>query len=72
MIVLLIATFAVIALIEVPRLIKKKYWRELIAFSVILTIAFVISVLQLMHIEIPNPVKDSQFFIKSLFPFGYD
>ena len=72
MIVLLIAAFAVIALLEVPGLIKKKHWRDLAVFSVILAIAFFISVMQLMHIEIWNPVRDSQFFVKSLFPFGYD
>jgi len=72
MIVLLIAAFSIIALIEVPGLIRKKYWRELTVFSVILTIAFFVSVMQIMHIEIWNPVRDSQFFVKSLFPFGYD
>ena len=72
MIVLLISAFAVIALIEVPGLIKKKHWRELTVFSVILALAFFVSVMQLLHIEIWNPVRDSQFFIKSLFPFGYD
>ena len=72
MIVLLVAAFAVIVIIEVPGLIKKRHWRELTVFSVILAIAFFISVMQLMHIEIWNPVRDSQFFVKSLFPFGYD
>ena len=72
MIVLLIAAFSIIALIEVPGLIRKKYWRELTVFSVILALAFFVSVMQLMHIEIWNPVRDSQFFVKSLFPFGYD
>lgn len=70
--ILLILAFAIMALIEVPELIKKKYWRELIAFSVILILAFVISVFQYKDIDIPNPVRDTQYFVKSLFPFSYD
>lgn len=60
------------ALIEVPGLVRKKHWRELAVFSVILTLAFVISVYQVKDIEILNPARDTQYFVKSLFPFSYD
>ena len=70
--IMLVLAFAILVLIEVPKLIKKKHWRELIVFSVILALAFVTSIYQLKDIEIPNPVRDTQYFVKSLFPFGYD
>ena len=70
--ILLVLAFILLALFEVPGLIKKKHWRELIVFSVILTLAFVISFYQFKDIDIPNPVRDTQYFVKSLYPFGYD
>ena len=70
--IMLVLAFAILVLIEVPKLIKKKHWRELIVFSVILALAFVTSIYQLKDIEIPNPVRDTQYFVKILFPFGYD
>ena len=72
MIFLLIAAFAVIILIEVPDLIKKKHWRELAVYSVLMTLAFVICLMYVLDIDVPNPVKNTQYYIKSLFPFRYD
>ena len=70
--IILILLYAVLVLIEVPGFVRKKRWRELTVFSVLIVIAFVIGVFQIKHIDIPNPVRDTQFFVKSLFPFGYD
>jgi uncharacterized membrane protein (DUF2068 family) len=68
---LLIVVYALILLMEAPGLIKKKYWRELIAFSVLLTLGFTLCILQTMRVNVPNPVKDTQYFVKSLIPFSY-
>lgn len=70
--IMLVLAFIIMALIEVPGLVRKKHWRELAVFSVILTLAFVISVYQVKDIEILNPARDTQYFVKSLFPFSYD
>ena len=72
MIVLLVAAFVIVIWLEVPGLIKKKYWRELIAYSVLMTLAFVVCLLYALHVNIPNPVKNTQYYIKDLFPFHYD
>jgi len=71
MIALLIVAFAVILLIQVPKLIKKKYWRELLVYSVLMTLAFVMCLLYALHVDIQNPVKNTQYYIKDLFPFSY-
>ena len=69
---MLVLAYIILVLIEVPKLIKNKHWRELVVFSVILTLAFINSIFQLKDIDIPNPVKETQYFVKSLFPFSYD
>lgn len=71
-IVYVIFAFAVLILYEVPRLVKKKYWRELIAFSVLMAIAFAVSVLQVQDIDFYNPTEKTQYIVKSLYPFDYD
>lgn len=55
MIVLLLVLFAGIILFEVPGLIKKKMWRELVAFSVYLLIGMALSIPQVMGLKLPNP-----------------
>ncbi|MFB0920500.1 MAG: hypothetical protein QMB62_06420 [Oscillospiraceae bacterium] len=76
MIVFLFAAFAALTMLEAPGLIKKKQWRELTAYSVLMLLAIVISVFYLKHIPIPNPVKNTQYYVKDmfeyLFGFSYD
>lgn len=72
MVFMLIAAYAGIILFEVPGLVKNRYWRELVVFSVILALAFTVSLLQTMNVKIPNPARDTQFWVKSLFHLSYD
>ena len=72
MILLLIIAFAILIPIDLPGLIRKKHWRELAVFSVLILIGFSICLLQILDIQVPNPVRDTQYFVKNLFPFGYD
>ncbi len=72
MIFLLIAVFICIILYEVPELIRNKYWRELIVVSFLISIAFMISLMQILKIEIPNPVRDTQYLVKDLLNLGYE
>lgn len=72
MIVLLIAAFIGLVIFEVPGLIRKKSGRELAVWSVLISIAFIISLLQALNVEIPNPVRDTQYFVKDLLHLSYD
>lgn len=72
MVFLLIISFMFLIMCEVPGLIKNKYWKELIAFSVLMSIAFTISLLYTLGINIPNPVKNTQYFVKNLMHLSYD
>lgn len=64
MIALLIIAFATIILFEVPGLVKKKMWRELVAFSVFLSIGIALSIPQVLGAKLPNPSKAIEALFK--------
>ncbi len=43
MVFIIIIVFTMIALFEIPGLIQKKYWPELVAFSILLLLGFGLS-----------------------------
>ncbi|MDK2823181.1 MAG: hypothetical protein PWQ67_574 [Clostridia bacterium] len=57
MIALLFLLFIGIILLEVPGLVKKKMWRELVSFSIYLFIGMALSIPQVLGVKIPNPTK---------------
>lgn len=57
MIVLLILVFIAIIALEAPGLVKKKMWRELTAFSVLLVIGMYLSFGQVLKLPVPNPTR---------------
>lgn len=67
MIVLVISVFIIIAWLHIPILIKQKLWRELAAFSVLLGIGFVLSLLQIIGIKIPSPNKGIMILVESIY-----
>ena len=71
MIFLLIIVFIGIAFFEVPELIRKKYWRELTAFSFFFLLAFILSLLQTIDVKIPSPMKGIQYLIKDILHLNY-
>lgn len=72
MIILLIAGFICIILYEVPGLLKNKSYKELAVFSFLISLAFFMSLMQILKIEIPNPVRDTQYLVKDLLNLSYD
>ena len=72
MIFLLIITFIGLILFEVPGLIREKSWRELAVYTFLISIAFVISLLEILNIKLPNPVKETQYFVKNLLHLSYE
>lgn len=51
---------------------KKKYWRELTVFSLLLLLAFILSLLQTMGVKIPSPMKGIQYLIKDILGLSYE
>lgn len=66
MVLLLIVLFAAIIFLEVPSLIKKKMWGELIAFSVLMSIGMFLSITQALDIKLPNPTKAIEMIFQPL------
>jgi len=48
---LLILSMIIIILLEVPRLVREKLWRELGAFSVILVIAYTLAFMRVLGVN---------------------
>ncbi len=69
MVLLLILIFAVIIYLEVPRLSKKKMWRELTVFFVLLVIGMVYSFGQLFDLPLPIPTKGIEFLFRPISNF---
>ncbi|MCD2348008.1 hypothetical protein [Clostridium guangxiense] len=72
MIFLQICTFIAVLLIEVPDLVKNKYWHELKIFSIFLAAAFILSLFYIIDIPIPNPVRGIEYLIKDILHLNYD
>lgn len=72
MVFLLTVAFVVLVLLEAPDLIRNKYWRELAAYSFLMSLAFTVCLLEILHIEILNPVRDTQYWIKNMLHLCYN
>lgn len=66
MIIFLIIIYIMLALFQVPDLIKKKHWRELGVFSFFLVFSFVLSLLYSLDAKIPSPAKGVQYILDIL------
>ena len=53
MIALLLMGFIIVALIQIPSLIKKQWWKELICFTVLWSIGLVLSMMVAIGITLP-------------------
>lgn len=71
MIFLIIIVFIGIMLYEVPGLVKKGYWRELIVFSIFTAVAFAMSLFYVIGLPLPNPVKGTEYLIKDILHLNY-
>lgn len=65
-VLVLILAFIGIALVEIPGLVRKKWWGEFAAFCVLLAIGFTLCLLQTIDVKVPNPDKGIEFLIKLL------
>lgn len=71
MIFLLVGLFIVIILFETPSLIRHKHWRELIVFSIILSMAFVMTFLPTIGVKLPSPARGIDHLIEDILHINY-
>lgn len=67
MIILLILAFGILGLIDIPQLVKNRRWRELAVYSVLMALAFTLILLRMLNVDVPNPVKDTQYVVRWFF-----
>ena len=72
MIMLLALIFLIILIIEAPKLILKKYWKELIVFLLLLSLAFASIVLLILDVNIPNPLDGIKYLIDDILGLSWD
>lgn len=63
--------YALIILINVPGLIKRREWRELTVFFVFYVIAFALGLMYVLDIPIPSPMKGLQYLISDKLGLKY-
>lgn len=66
MIVLLLLGFSLIVAFELPMLVRKRMWRELSVFTVLLVVGFMLSIVQVLGIELSDLAR----VIESIFKKG--
>lgn len=71
MIILLILLLAGIILLEVPGLIRQKYWRELVVFSLLLSFGFFVSLLHILGVPLPSSTKMITYLIRDVLHLNY-
>jgi ABC-type Mn2+/Zn2+ transport system permease subunit len=55
--ILLIIIYTAVALLNIPGLVRKKHWKDLTAFCVIYAISLTVSVLFVMDVPLPSPMR---------------
>jgi len=71
MVFLLVCAFIGVILFEVPSLIRNKHWRELIVFSIFLSIAFVLALLATIGVKLPSPARGIDYFMENILHLNY-
>lgn len=65
--IILIATvFTGAAFLEISKLVRMKYWYELIIFTVFLVFSFTLSLLLVSGVKIPSPSNSITTFFRAL------
>ena len=68
---IVIAVFAIIAMMDLPELLRKRYRHDLIVYCVFYASALTLAMLLVLKIDIPSPIKGIQQFIKDTLHLGY-
>jgi putative effector of murein hydrolase LrgA (UPF0299 family) len=71
MIFLVLFVFSVVGILQSLALIKKKYWRELVAFALLHTMAFTLSLLYVMGVPIPSPMPFLKYMVQDVLHIKY-
>lgn len=71
MVILVIMVFIGVVLFDAPDLVRRKYWRELAAFSSLLLFAFLLTLLQSIGVLKPGLMEGMEYLIKDVLHIYY-
>lgn len=71
MIALILISFALILISDVPDLFRVKNWRDTLVFSVIFGTGLIISILLYAGVNIPSPVTGFRILYEDIFKLSY-
>ena len=63
--------FVLMALFDVPSMVRNKEWKNLVVYSVIFLFVLTIGVLISFSVEIPSPIKAIQFFYENILHLSF-
>jgi len=66
MIIAVVIAFVLYGIYQIPRIVKKKHWSDLIVFSFFFAAAFLLSAMFSLGIEIPSPYKAVEGLLNAL------
>lgn len=69
--VMIVATFAIIAAINLPRMIKNKQWHDVIVYSTMFALVFALAMAMALGVKIPSPIKAAQSFYKDILHLNF-
>jgi hypothetical protein len=62
-----IIAFALLYFLRLPGLLAKEYWRDLVVFTLLMFMAFVISILAVMGVKFPYVTTEIMRIFKAVF-----
>jgi hypothetical protein len=70
-VIIVILIYIFIAILQVPSLIKQKFWKEFIVFSFLYVTAFVLSIMYVLDFDLPSPYRAIRYLIKDILHLNY-
>ena len=67
----LLLIYTAVAWFNIPGLLRQKAWGELAAFSFFFAAAFILGLLYVLDIPVPNPMRGLQYIISDLWGLKY-
>lgn len=71
LIFLVVFVFLTVGVLQVRVLVKQKFWRELIVFALLHTMAFTLSLLYVLGVKIPSPMPVIRYMIEDVLHIKY-
>lgn len=66
MIIAVVIIFILYGLYQIPRIVKKKHWSDLVVFCFFFAAAFILCAMLALKIEIPSPSKAVEGLLNAL------